>query len=201
MNGLSLGRRVQLIDARSLFIWIIASDAALTDALESESTLTSDDREAAIDLAGRLHTGIENAKSLAQAVCEIANSEGLPSLGQARDLLVENIGDTNWQTVEDLLIEHDESVASLACDGASTIESEVQGALDHVDHQIEDLQRGGGAEGDLPRRFMCGLAKVSMAAGLLTIWIPPHAQSAAAIGGGISVYKTLGCQDVEDRAG
>jgi len=61
---------------------------------------------------------------------------------------------------------------------------------------MTDLQGvlcGSPVKGYLPDRFLCGLAKASLAAGLITVWVPPHAHAAAAVALGASVYKTAGC--------
>jgi hypothetical protein len=71
-----------------------------------------------------------------------------------------------------------------------------QGLDDAREMLLVDLQGmlcAGPAKGWLPTTFLCGLAMASMAAGLITVWIPPHAHAAAAVGFGAAVYQSSKC--------
>jgi hypothetical protein len=89
-------------------------------------------------------------------------------------------------------VNHAQAIATVASDGdyeaiaeslreaLSTYESG-QIALQAIDEHA--------AVGNFGDRFLCGLAKASIAAGLITVWVPPHAHAAAAVGLGAAAYK------------
>jgi hypothetical protein len=89
------------------------------------------------------------------------------------------------------------SLVALADAGYATIRSSHGEAMEMLLADMQHMLNGIPALGYLPRRFLCGLAKLSMAAGLITVWVPPHAHAAAAVGLGATVYGTSGCRDLE----
>lgn len=92
----------------------------------------------------------------------------------------------------DALSEADNSVARLASQGVAGMQEGRGEAIAILMTDLQGLLCGGAVKGYLPDRFLCGLAKASMAAGLVTVWVPPHVHAAAAVALGGAVYKTAG---------
>lgn len=99
------------------------------------------------------------------------------------------------------LAAQENSVESLVKSGRDDIAESTPEARDILESDLRsvfsDSERENG--GYLPPRFLCGLAKVSMGAGLLTVWIPPHAHAIPAVALGGVVFKKANCKDLKPR--
>jgi hypothetical protein len=90
-------------------------------------------------------------------------------------------------------LENAGSLSVLAGQGSAEMRDSYDEAMRML---VADLQRvvcGLRAPGYLPDRFLCGIARASIAAGLVTVWVPPHAHAAAAVGLGVAAYKAGKC--------
>jgi hypothetical protein len=94
----------------------------------------------------------------------------------------------------DALSEADNSVVRLAEQGVAEMQEGHGEAIAVLMTDLQGVLCRGAVKGYLPDRFLCGLAKASLAAGLITVWVPPHAHAAAAVALGATVYKTAGCR-------
>jgi hypothetical protein len=145
----------------------------------------------AIDVALKFASAINSARSSSVSVAvSLAPGDSYQELPAS---LVELLSDLeDGRIVLDAVARHS-GVVALANDGASDIAESAPEALEMLENDLRSLFSGEAAAGYLPRRFLCGLAGLSMAAGLVTVWVPPHAHAAPAVALGATVYKTAGC--------
>ena len=95
----------------------------------------------------------------------------------------------------DALRHADNSLIILADRGSAAMQESRDEAMGILLSDLQGVLCGTPVQGWLPKRFLCGIARVSMAAGLVTVWVPPHAHAAAAVGLGAAVYKGAGCAE------
>jgi hypothetical protein len=136
------------------------------------------------------------AADYADRIAEVARDGQFsePSASLIEALSSEDIG----VVVLDALRSHDNSVAALAESGAAEIRAATPEELELIEVDARKIVTGQLAAGNLFGRFLCGLAEASMAAGLVTVWVPPHLHAPAAVAFGATVYKSANCQQ---RAG
>src|SRR5262249_25706400 len=90
-------------------------------------------------------------------------------------------------------LDHAGSLRGLAEQGSADLRDSHGEALGMLVADLQAAVCGLRTPGYLPDRFLCGIARLSIAAGLVTVWVPPHAHAAAAVGLGLSVYKAAKC--------
>jgi hypothetical protein len=160
-----------------------------------DSELAQQDPFAVFATGLALRGGIETAPRHAHRIA-VAASDDAGTYWDLSASLVEALSETEaGQTALDALSAHDQSVAALAEGGAADLLEGQGEALEILERDARQLLAGRDGDGYLPDRFLCGLAKTSMAAGLITVWVPPHAHAAAAVGLGAAVYKAGRCAD------
>ena len=91
------------------------------------------------------------------------------------------------------LDQHEGRLAALARQAVNEIAEHERDELRQLEDGVRSLLAGKTPGGYFGKRFLCGLAKASMAAGLITVWVPPYAHAVAAVALGGKVYKTNKC--------
>jgi hypothetical protein len=138
---------------------------------------------------GGFHDTLRAAPDIADVIAEVAQQEQFQQMSDGlRNVLGQ---DPDGQTALSVVDQHG-GVAALASYAAE----EIRGATDEELRKLEDeantLGLGANA-GYFGKKFLCGLAKASMAAGIITVWVPPHAHALVAIKAGVVVHKANGC--------
>jgi hypothetical protein len=172
---------------------LIWYDSAWTSYAADPQLIRSEPLDA-IDVARNFASAINVARfNVERVASEIAEAERFREIpASLRELLSE---DETGQIVLNAVDEHD-GVAALAANGASDVVESAPEALEMLEGDLRKLFSGEAAPGYLPDRFLCGMAKFSMAAGLVTVWVPPHAHAAAAVAFGAAVYKATRCHEL-----
>jgi hypothetical protein len=134
---------------------------------------------------------LENAEHYGDHIYKVASDERFSH--PSHSLITVLSEDEDGQVALAALDEHDQSVASLARSGLVDIREARDGEMQQLEADARNLLMGHIGAGRLGDRFLCGLAKASMAAGLITIWVPPHLHVAPVVGLGATVYKSATC--------
>ena len=142
-----------------------------------------------------LRDGIDAAVRAGEEIVEVAEEtvRNDPAFQEAPKSLVGALDLEIGPAAVGALASADFSLLRLAGQGSGEMR---EGRSEAVSMLVADLRGvlcGTTVKGYLPGRFLCGLAKASMVAGLLTVWIPPHAHAGAAVALGATVYTTAGC--------
>jgi hypothetical protein len=169
MAELSTSEEFRLAEATSTFFTLIALDRAWT-AVGRRSGLDEDDITALSSVVYQMRELVGRAVDSANEVVTLARKADPPVELQDPGLLDPSVGDL-FQT----LLNQYGGVPGIAQQGYETLRSTSEHDIAELDRQMDVLRAGGHIEADLSRRFMCGLAKSLMAAGGVTIWVPPTA--------------------------
>lgn len=185
---------------------VIAANASLTALLSYDSVWTGYAQNP--ELAARSpFTTLEVARAFRGAIGKavnhadtIATIAGDGDYGAVAESLHEALssnesGQIALQAVE----EHGGSVTQLARVGLNDLRESKIAEGEQLEADISSLFMGRSAAGNFGDKFLCGLAKASIAAGLITVWVPPHAHAAAAVGLGTAAYKAGGCAPPKSR--
>lgn len=97
------------------------------------------------------------------------------------------------RTARDAFERAGHDLSRLASEGSEGMQESRNEAIGMLLTDLQGVLCGAPVGGYLPRSFLCGLAVGSMAAGLITVWLPPHAHALAAVGLGAKVYKSARC--------
>jgi hypothetical protein len=191
MTQLSTSEELRLAEATSTFFRLIALDRVWT-AVGSRPALDADDVEALSSVVDQLRELVIRAVEAAYEVVTLARKAEPPAELQDQALLGPAVGDV-FQT----LLNRDGGVVGIAQQGYDTLRSTYERDIVDLDRQMDVLRAGGHLETDLSRRFMCGLAKSLMAAGGITVWVPPHVHAAASVSAGVAIYTANRCWELE----
>jgi hypothetical protein len=185
---------------------VIAANAGLTALLSYDSVWTSYAQNpdlaarspfTTLELARSFRGAIAKAVSHANTIASIARDGDYGGVGESlREALS---SDEPGQIALHSVDEHEGSVAQLARIGLKDMQESKVAEEKQLEADISHLFMGQAATGNFGDRFLCGLAKASMAAGLITVWVPPHAHAAAAVGLGAAAYKAGGCATPEQK--
>ncbi len=179
---------------------VIAANAGLTALLSYDSVWTgyAQNPEFAarspfttLEVARAFRGAIGKAVNHAQAIATVASDGDYEAIAESlrEALSTYESGQIALQAID----EHSGSVGQLARIGLTNLEESKTGEEKQLEADISSLFMGRAAVGNFGDRFLCGLAKASIAAGLITVWVPPHAHAAAAVGLGAAAYKAGGC--------
>jgi hypothetical protein len=144
-----------------------------------------------IDVAQGFRNALNSAPHAAQDIADAL--EGDARFAEMRESLREVLSTDEYGRLALAALAEQESLAGLARAGAKDIRDSTSEALLALERDLTSLLSGKPAEGYLFDSFLCGAARLSMAAGLATVWIPPHAQAIPAVSLGAAVYKTAKC--------
>lgn len=191
MPELSTSEEFRLAEATSIFFRLIALDQAWT-AVGRRRELDADDVTTLSSVVDQMRQLVYDAVGAAYDVVTLAGKAQPPAELQDPALLGPVVGEV-FQT----LLNRDGGVIGIAQQGYDALSSTSGYDIAELGRQMDVLQAGGHIEGDLSRRFMCGLAKSLMAAGGITVWVPPHVHAAASISAGATIYATNRCWELE----
>jgi hypothetical protein len=146
-----------------------------------------------------MRQAIDEAVQAGQAIRDVVGEvlERDPAFADLPQTLTAELDSAGDQLVVQALQASGNSLVALADSGYAAIRSSRSEAMEMLLSDLQHMLNGVSAAGYLPRQFLCGLAKLSMAAGLVTVWVPPHAHAAAAVGLGAAVYKGTRCSELE----
>lgn len=179
---------------------VIAANAGLTALLSYDSVWTgcAQNPEFAarspfttLEIARAFRGAIGKAVNHAAAIATVAGDGDYGALAESLREALSNYecGQIALQAVDD----HKGSVTQLALIGLNDLRESKIDEEKQLEADIASLFMGRAAAGNFGDRFLCGLAKASIAAGLITVWVPPHAHAAAAVGLGAAAYKAGVC--------
>jgi hypothetical protein len=191
MTELTTTEEFRLTEATSTFFRLIALDRAWTT-IGRRPGLGADDIDALSYAVGQMSNLVGRAVDSAYEVVTLAIRAEPPRELQDPSLLSPDVGDV-FQT----LLNRDGGVPGIAERGYDTLRGTSQHEIAELERQMDVLRAGGHIEADLSRRFMCGLAKSLMAAGGITVWVPPHVHAVASISAGTAIYTTNRCWELE----
>lgn len=179
---------------------VITANAGLTALLSYDSVWTGYARNP--ELAARSpFTTLEVARAFKGAIGKaVSHADTIAAIAGDRDYgavavsLREALSDyQSGQLALQAVDEHESSVTQLALVGFNDLRESKIAEEEQLEADISSLFMGHAAAGNFGDRFLCGLAKASIAAGLITVWVPPHAHAAAAVGLGAAAYKAGRC--------
>jgi hypothetical protein len=178
----------------------IAANASLTTLLSYDSVWTGYAQNpglaarspfTTVEIARSFRGAIGKAVTHARAIATIASDGDYDTVAETlREALSTSESD---QVALRAIDAHEGSVVQLARVGLTDLEESKAAEEEQLEADISSLFMGRAAAGNFGDRFLCGLAKASIAAGLITVWVPPHAHAAAAVGLGAAAYKAGGC--------
>lgn len=190
MAELPIDAELRLAGAVSTYFRLIALDRVWTEV--ASRTQLSDQTIAALSgVVGEMHERVHDSVQASSQVVELAVIAECPAVLPADDIL-----DTADREVFQSLLDQAGGVVGVAQQGFTTLNSTYESDLAALDEQLNVLRGGGHLQADLSRRFLCGLAMSLMAAGGVTVWVPPHAHSAASIKAGAAIYATNRCWEL-----
>ena len=191
MAELSTSEEFRLSEATSTFFRLIALDRAWT-AVGRRPGLDANDVTALSSVVDQMRELIGRAVESAYDVVTLARKADPPAVLQDPALLDPTVGDL-FQT----LLNQDGGVPGIALQGYETLRGTSEHDIAELDRQMDVLRAGGHIDADLSRRFMCGLAKSLMAAGGITIWVPPHVHAVASVSAGAAIFHANRCWELE----
>jgi hypothetical protein len=158
---------------------------------------------AVVDGLVAMRQSIEEAVRAAETIRDVVDdvTGRDPAFAELPQSLIDALESADGQVALDALDDAGNSLAALAGSGFTAMRSGRGEAMEVLLADLRLMLSGALAPGYLPSRFLCGLAKSSMAAGLVTVWVPPHAHAAAAVGLGAAVYRAAGCRSLEPARG
>jgi hypothetical protein len=180
---------------------LIEATAGFTALLAYDSLWTSDSREVArvavqplemAEMALGFRQALTAAPGYAAAIATIANQEQFGEMSDDLRSLLE--GDEDGRTTLQV-VGGDGGLPALAGRAASEIAEATVDELKQLEADVTDVLNQRVAAGLFGKKFLCALARASMAAGLITVWIPPHAHALPAAKLGATVYATNGCSE------
>jgi hypothetical protein len=153
MPTLSLPETALLIDAVAEFERVQRLDDVWTAEVQAPSAKLAELEEVALSLK----ESIERSGRLSSQVRRIALANPEESEGTITKLLndprITKVGREWWERV----IENSGGIPALIDGALNEITLTVQDSIAQVDHELTQLRRGVGAEGDLPPRTKCGI--------------------------------------------
>ncbi len=185
------GASVRLASAlRADSVW-----TEIVTAPDRPSVLSVEAADALIARFQDLHEGIDGAISAGEQIALIVEraTQADPALREWPVSLGDALESAGSVDALDALRYADNSLARLAAQGWEGMRESRGEAMTMLLADLQGVLCSAPVQGYLPPRFLCGLAKASMAAGLVTVWVPPHAHAAAAVGLGGAVYKAAKC--------
>jgi hypothetical protein len=185
---------------------VIAANAGLTALLSYDSVWTGYARNpelaarspfTTLEIARTFRVAIGKAANHANVIATIADDGDYGAVAESlhKELVNYESGEIALRAVS----EHKGSVTQLAHMGLVDLQESKIAEEEQLEADISALLLGRAAAGNFGDRFLCGLAKASIAAGLITVWVPPHAHAAAAVGLGAAAYKAGGCAPPKSR--
>jgi hypothetical protein len=191
MAELSTSEEIRLSGATSTFFRLISLDRAWT-AVGRRSGLDADDVSTLSSVVSQMQDLVGRAVEAAYEVVTLAGKAEPPAELQDPALLGPDVSEV-FQT----LLNRDGGVLGIAQQAYDTLRSTFEQEIAELGGQMDVLRAGGHIEADLSRRFLCGLAKSLMAAGGVTVWVPPHGHAVASIAAGAAIYKANRCWELE----
>lgn len=187
---------------------LISANAALTALLSYDSVWTGYAKNpdlaaqspfTTLEIAHSFRGVIAKAVRHANTIAATAQAGDYGGLGESlREVLS---SDALGQSVLDAVDEHEGSVAQLASKGLNDMQESKDAEEEQLEEDLSRLFVGQAAAGNFGDKFLCGLAKASMAAGLITVWVPPHVHAGAAVALGATAYKAGGCAAPAQKRG
>lgn len=171
-------------------IWqLIELDTFWTAAAAEPSQVELED---ALTMAGEMLRRVTQMPSRANDVVRV----GMRTLGDQVERpfpedLLEILPTEDSEVVSSVFSRY--SPTSIAQIAAEDLQDLVDNERELIRTDILAITSGEVGMGYLSTPFLCSMAKLSMAAGLMTIWVPPHAHAAAAVATGVAVFKARGC--------
>ena len=189
-----------LTNAMGCYAKALGFDSAWTSLVSSppaESGRPDDFLDVFLEVRSLVGRCVEEARHVAEVVERIvARDESFAAVPGSLVAALE----PHYPSVLEALGEADSSLASLARQGHGAMTEGRDEALSMLMGDLRNLLNGQAGEGLLPDRFLCGLAKASICAGLVTVWVPPHAHALAAVSLGATVYAAAGCGGKKEPA-
>jgi hypothetical protein len=190
LGELSASDELSLSEATAVLFHAVVLDRAWTATARRED-LTADDIETLGGIAAELRELIASIVEAAHTVVRVAEVVQPPNDGAADSLIPEVRA-----SYEALLLETG-GVVPLARQAYADLDVMAEAERTALDNQLQAVRSGGRVQGDLSRRFLCRMANVLMAAGGITVWVPPHAHSAASIAAGVAIAHANRCWELE----
>ena len=191
MPELSTSEELRLADATSTFFRLISLDRVWTT-VGRRPGLNTHDVSVLNSVVDQMNTlvryAVEAAREIVTLAIQASPPAGLPDL---------TLLDPTVSQVFQSLLNRDGGVIGIAQQSYNTLSKISEQEVIEINRQMNILQEGGHIEADLSRRFMCNLAKSLMAAGGVTIWVPPHVHAVASISAGAAIYNTNRCWEME----
>jgi hypothetical protein len=162
-----------------------------------DSELVRQDPFGAIASAQTFEAGIKSAPGDVERLVR-ALSDNEEFAGPLPKSLVTVLAEDEYGHIALDAVEEYGNVLQLATAGQSYIIESTPESLELLERDLQSLFAGRVSRGYFGERFLCGMAMVSMAAGLATVWIPPHAHAVPAVVLGGIVYKKAGCRELRE---
>ncbi|MHB8380649.1 MAG: hypothetical protein ACYDB2_12200 [Acidimicrobiales bacterium] len=144
-----------------------------------------------IELSDDLSSRISLMPTMAQQVFRAAaHALEREDYHQLPDALISALGD-DANLISRLI--SDRGILSLTLEASNDIRRLVSEELEIVEVGLGAYLSNRATEGLMSNRFLCSIACVSIAAGVVTVWVPPHAHAGAAVKYGITTYVAAGC--------
>lgn len=191
MTELSAHEELRLADAQSVLFRLIALDRVWTS-VGGRPQLIADDVDLLTSVVAEMRELVGRAVEAAYDVATLAEKAQPPS--EVTDLA---LLEPDVRNVFQQLLNKDGGVLGIAQQAYNALRNASESDVADLDRKLEVLHHGGHLETDLSRRFMCGLAKALMAAGGITVWVPPHAHAAASVAAGVAIYGANKCWELE----
>jgi len=180
----------RLVQANASFASLLGLDSWWT-AYASDHRRAEDEPLSVFEVAVAFSHELRAAVLAADEIVKLIAGDQFESVPSELARLLASTDD--GQTVLNALAENGGRVRDLAAAGRDEMREYSPAEERQLVADARGIITGQPTRGLLGDRFLCGLAKVSIAAGLASVWIPPHAHALPIVALGSKVYQAARC--------